>query len=120
MSVYPPNESPANRLHRIAREMRESAELDMILRDREKGLAQTAAQVAHKIYASDLTMSEYLQKRVCEWYRNWDKHGFSITEFMGMTADEYADWVINDVVSDRVARLQLRWYMSYVLGRYRL
>jgi hypothetical protein len=50
---------------------------------------------------------EFLQGRVAEYYRQSDAftRKFPLTEYLGMTPDEYASWFATGQVPDRVARV---------------
>lgn len=52
--------------------------------------------------------SKFLEGRVAEWQRwedtGWRGRRIPILEYLGMTADEYAAWVIADVIAPRVVR----------------
>lgn len=84
-----------------------------------KDVADMADYFARKICAADFTLSEYLEERVAEWYRGYRKHRFPLLEWLGMTADEYAEWVTHGGVSHRVQSLQVDRYILRVLRGHR-
>lgn len=58
--------------------------------------------------STDDGWDEYLKTRVQLWYEHNEicsRRCFTVTEFLGMTLAEYADWVVQDKVTDRVKRV---------------
>jgi hypothetical protein len=111
--------SPApGTLERVAMNQRRKLEWAQANGERGTNIADMADKMALQIYRADLTLSEFLQERVTEWYRGVEAHGFSILDYLGMTRDEYAAWVVDDVISDRIQRIQLRPYVLHILRRY--
>lgn len=114
-----PAGSPApGTLERVAMNQRRKLEWAQANGERGTNIAEMADLVALYIYRADLTMDEYLKERVAEWARGVEAHGFSILEWMGFTADEYAAWIVDDEISDRIQRIQLRPYVLHILRRY--
>lgn len=117
--TYGPVGSPApGTLARVAMNQRRKLEWAKANGERGTNIADMADKVALQIYRADITLSEFLQLRVQEWYRGVEAHGFPILEFLGMTRDEYAAWITDDEISDRIQRLQLRSYVLHILRRY--
>lgn len=58
---------------------------------------------------SDAKFTAFLEGRVAEWYRH-DEEGWGggrripLLEYLGMTRDEYGDWVTTGIASSRVRR----------------
>ena len=102
-------------LGRVARNQRRHLEWAEANGSRGVGIADLVNRIETQIYRADLTMSEYLQERVADWARGYERARFPLLEWLGFTADEYAAWVLEDKVSDRVVRNQLKWYMIRVL-----
>lgn len=107
--------------HAAEERLRKAAYLLRIKDEARPDVDHLAELVALKIRLSDMTLSEYMQERVQEWYRHVRKVGnfFSILDYLGMTADEYAAWITDDKLSDRIERIQLDHYVTRVLRGHR-
>lgn len=110
--------SPApGTIERVAMNQRRHLEWAEANGSRGESIADLVNRIESHIYRADLTMSEYLQERVADWARGYEMARFPLLEWMGFSADEYAAWVIEDKVSDRVVRTHLRSYMLHILRR---
>lgn len=61
----------------------------------------------------DYFAPEFFEGRVAEWYEHessrWHGgHRIPLLTYLGMTADEYADWVLAGVIAPRVLRVWAR------------
>lgn len=55
----------------------------------------------------ELGWDAFLRYKVASWQRQNDvyKTRFGLLEYLGMTPEEFGDWVIKDKVSDRLKRV---------------
>lgn len=105
--------------HAAEERLRKAAYLLRIKDEARPDVDHLAELVALKIRLHDITLSEYMQERVQEWYRNLGKFNCPIMDYLGMTPDEYAAWITDDKLSDRIERIQLHHYVSRVLRGHR-
>jgi hypothetical protein len=64
----------------------------------------------------DQLWNDFLKHKVSLWYAHNERcHRacFTLTEFLGMSPEEYRQWVVDDVVSERVRRVWQRTFDSW-------
>lgn len=59
-----------------------------------------------RVRQSEMTDAEYIAHM--EWNYRRSDYPYSLLEFMGMTPDEYAGWIMNGTVPERVMRVARR------------
>ena len=67
------------------------------------------AEDLYRTPPAQMTDEEFTAHRVQSYYRAEDSPGvpcrrFSLLQFTGMTADEYAEWIMEGTVSERFMR----------------
>ena len=66
------------------------------------------AEELRRLPAAELTDAEYVARMVHSYYRLPDPSEFGLLEFTGMTADEYAGWIMHGTVPERIMRVEGR------------
>lgn len=63
-------------------------------------------QMTEKTIIEDYGWHGFLEHKVATWRATPDdfRSSCSLLTFIGMSTEEYSDWVINNVVADRVKR----------------